>query len=102
MWGVDDRHAEWRTTVAFVADQNNFHTFTFAEQGVLAHDVRPKLRDGMSDYHRIYIPTMLDPKNTLALSEMIGDNLDKWREFTSKNNHYQMFGKWFAANATTI
>lgn len=98
MEGEADRSAEWRMSLAFVwgSRPNDYKPFTFAEKGVLATEIRPLVREGMSDYHQVYIPKMLDPNNTLASSEIVGDQLVAWREFTAANNHYQMFGKWFA------
>jgi XTP/dITP diphosphohydrolase len=91
-----NRCAEWRTTLAFVWGVDKFKSFTFAEKGELAKEVRPELRPMMSDYHRVFIPKIMSPDNQLALSEIIGDELVKWRRYTATHNHYQMFGKWYS------
>jgi len=87
-----DRRAEWRMTVAYVWDKNKFKTFTFIETGKIALRPRPIKRPMMSDYWRLYIPTMLGGKK--ALSEMTDQDLIDWQKFYSEHNHFMMLGEW--------
>lgn len=93
MKGVKDRRAEWRMTLAFVDGKESFKTFQFIEKGILAKSLRPVKRKMMSDYWRVYIPTMI--KNDCALCEMEDEDLEKWQNYFEQDNQFQKFGKWF-------
>ncbi|MBP7134644.1 hypothetical protein KBA73_05500 [Patescibacteria group bacterium] len=94
--GVKDRHCEWRMTLAFVKSATHCRTFTCVEPGKIATAPREVKRKMMSDYWRIYIPSMEHKKNTLALSEMSEADLRAWQEYYNTHNQFQMFGAWYS------
>ena len=93
MIGVPDRHAEWRMSVAYAWSKTKTQVVTFVEEGRLSEDLRPKVRDVMSDYWFVYIPTALKG-NTRALSEMSDQTLAQWKEHYAKNNQFAKLGEW--------
>jgi len=96
--GVKDRHAEWRMSVAHVYGPDKHKVFTFVEKGRIADEIRPVKRTCMSDYWRIYVPTMLIGNNK-ALSEMTNADMKAWTDYFNSHNHWQRLGKWLAKNA---
>jgi len=97
--GIRNRKAEWRMTLAFVYGNGRTKSFTFVEKGVIAKSLRPVKRPMMSDYWRLYVPTMI-PGNTKALCEMTDDDLKKWESYFAANNQFMMFGRWYKEHAT--
>jgi len=93
MEGVEDRHAEWRISACFVSGENEHRVFTYVEEGEIAKEIREIKRDMMSDYWRIYIPSV-DKGNVLALSEMSKEDVDVWERHFHDSNHFTEMGKW--------
>lgn len=98
MRGVRNRRAEWRMTLAYVYGPGKFKSFTFIERGVIAKSLRPVKRTMMSDYWRVYVPTML-PGNVRALSEMTDADMANWMAYFGKHNQFKMFGQWYKRSA---
>lgn len=96
MRGAKSRKCEWRMTLAYVYGPGKHKSFTFVEKGVIAEKPRPVKRPMMSDYWRLYVPKMLDAKNTKALSDMSEEEMGKWMEYFSKNNHFLQLGMWLS------
>lgn len=96
MKNAKDRHAEWRMTLAYVWGPGKHKTFTFVEPGTIVSALRPIKRPMMSNYWRIYAPTML--KNVQkTLSEMSETDMRRWLEYFADHNQFKMFGRWFSA-----
>jgi hypothetical protein len=51
------------------------------------------------DYWRLYVPKMLDAKNTKALCEMTDEQMEKWMAYFSKNNQFLQLGKWLKSQS---
>jgi len=97
MRGAKDRSCEWRLSLAYVYAPGKTKSFTFVEKGVIAPSPRPVVRETMSDYWRLYIPTMLNPKNTKALSDMTDAEMAEWGEYFNEHSHFRQLGKWLAS-----
>jgi len=97
MRGAKSRRCEWRMTLAYVNGPGKHKTFTFVEKGVIAEKPRPVKRPMMSEYWRLYVPKMLDAKNTKALSDMSEGEMERWMEYFSRNNHFLQLGEWLAS-----
>ncbi len=97
MRGAKSRRCEWRMTLAYVYGPGKHKTFTFVEKGVIAEKPRPVKRPMMSEYWRLYVPKMLDAKNTKALSDMSEGEMERWMEYFSRNNHFLQLGEWLAS-----
>ena len=95
MRGLKDRHAEWRMTVVYVFGPSKFQSFTFIAKGTLALAPRPVKREMMSEYWRLFIPSML-PGNKKALCEMAEEDLQAWNDYGSSHNQFELFGKWLS------
>lgn len=95
---VKDRRAEWRMTVAYVYGPGKHRVFTFVEKGKIATESRPVKRKMMSDYWRLYIPTVFKG-NELALCEMTSKQLKDWTEFYASHNQFRMFGEWYVKHS---
>lgn len=96
--GVKDRHAEWRMSVAYVYGPDKHKVFTFVEKGRIAEEIRPVKRTCMSDYWRIYVPTMLKG-NKKALSEMTDADMEAWTDYFNSHNHWQRLGVWLSKHS---
>jgi len=96
--GVKDRHAEWRMSVAYVYGPDKHKVFTFVEKGRIADKIRPAKRTCMSDYWRIYVPTMLKG-NKKALSEMTDKDMAAWTDYFNSHNHWQRLGVWLSRHS---
>lgn len=96
MRGAKNRRCEWRMTLAYVYAPGKHKTFTFIEKGVIAEKARPVKRPMMSDYWRLYVPKLLNTKNTKALSDMSDAEMDAWNAYFAANNHFLQLGEWLA------
>ena len=97
MRGAKDRSCEWRLSLAYVYAPGKTKSFTFVEKGVIAQSPRPVVRETMSDYWRLYVPTMLDAKNKKALSDMTDAEMAEWGEYFYEYSHFRQLGKWLAS-----
>lgn len=97
MRGAKSRRCEWRMTLAYAYGPGKHKTFTFVEKGVIAEKPRPVKRPTMSDYWRLYVPKMLDPKNNKALSDMTDEEMRAWDAYYAEHNHFLQLGKWLAS-----
>ncbi|MBI5793494.1 hypothetical protein HZA87_00175 [Candidatus Uhrbacteria bacterium] len=94
MGRAKNRNCEWRMALAYVYGKGKHKTFTFIEKGVIADKPRRVLRPMMSDYWRLYVPKLLNAKNTKALSDMSEKDMEDWMAYFSKNNHFLQLGRW--------
>ncbi len=99
MRGARNRKCEWRMTLAYVYGPGRHETFTFVEKGVIAEKPRPVKRPMMSEYWRLYVPKMLDAKNTKALSDMSEEEMGKWNAYFAANNQFMQLGEWLEKDA---
>lgn len=97
MRGAKSRRCEWRMTVAYVYGPDKHKSFSFIEKGVIADKPRPVKREMMSDYWRLYVPKMLDQKNTKALSEMTDQQMEEWMNYFSAHNQFLQLGEWLSS-----
>lgn len=98
--GIKNRHAEWRMSVGYVYGPKKHKVFTFVEKGRIADEIRPVKRTCMSDYWRIYVPTMLKG-NDKTLSEMTNADMDAWTGYFNSHNHWQRLGVWLSKHAAS-
>lgn len=94
MRGAKNRKCEWRMSLVYVDGPKAHKTFTFVEHGVIATKPRDVKRPMGSDYWRVYVPKMLNPRNTKSLSEMSEPDMDAYRNFFATHNHFLQLGKW--------